>query len=100
MDREIRLSKTYEALDFLERELADKQKWLVRRYRRALRGDRRNWREQRELRDELRVATRGIQQACVALLVERMNELAHHYRENKAEIDNLRWQLSVVRKPV
>jgi hypothetical protein len=100
MEREIRLAKLYEALDFLERELAVKQKWLVRRYRKALRGDRRNWREQRELRDELRVATRGIQQACVTLLVERLNELARRYRENKADIDRLRWQLSVVRKPV
>jgi hypothetical protein len=102
MEREIRLAKLYEALDFLEREFGEKQKqkWLVRRYRNALRGDRRNWREQRELRNELRVATRGIQQACVALLVERMNELARHYRENKAEIENLRWELSVVRKPL
>jgi hypothetical protein len=100
MEREIRRSKLYEALDFLERELDDKQKWLVRRYRNALSGDRRNWREQRELREELGVVTRGIQQACVALLLDRMNELACHFRENKAEIDDLRWQLSIVREPV
>jgi hypothetical protein len=36
----------------------------------------------------------------VALVVECMNELARRYRENKAEIATLRWQLSVVRKPV
>jgi hypothetical protein len=36
----------------------------------------------------------------VALLVSRMNELARRFRENKREIDNLRWQLSIVRKPV
>src|SRR5262245_35924046 len=53
-----------------------------------------------EARDELRVATRGIQQACVALLVDRMNELARTYRTNKTKIDKLRWQLSVVRKAV
>src|SRR5262245_18664968 len=79
---------------------SEKQKWLVRRYRHALRGDRRNWREQKELQEELRVPARGIQQACAALLGDRMNELARRYRENKAEIDNLRWQLSVVRKPM
>ena len=43
--------------------------------------------------------TRGIQQAYAAL-VGRLNELAHQYRENKAEIDDLRWQLSGLRKPV
>jgi len=37
---------------------------------------------------------------CAALLVARMNELARRFSENKAEIDNLRWQLSIVRKPV
>ena len=98
MERKIRRSKLYEALDFLEKAL--ERKWLVRRYRNALKGDRRTWREQQELRDELRVAARGIQQACMPLLVDRMNELAHRYRENKPEINKLRWQLSVVRKPV
>jgi hypothetical protein len=29
-----------------------------------------------------------------------MNELAVGLRENKAEIDHLRWQLDVVRRPV
>jgi hypothetical protein len=37
---------------------------------------------------------------CAALLLARMNGLARRFRENKAQIDNLRWQLSVVRKPV
>jgi hypothetical protein len=31
------------------------------------------------------LATRGIQQACVSLLVDRMNELARCYRENKPQ---------------
>jgi len=96
-EREIRRPKLYEALDFLEGALD--RKWLVRRYRRALIGDRRNWREKEELRETLRVAARGIQYACAALLVARMNKLARGFRENKAEIDNLRWQLSIVRKP-
>ncbi len=29
-----------------------------------------------------------------------IKQTARRYRENKAEIDNLRWQLSVVRKRV
>ena len=66
----------------------------------ALVGDRRNWREKEELRETLRVAARGIQYTCAALLVTRMNELARRFRDNKAEINNLRWQLSAVRKPV
>jgi ribosomal protein S15P/S13E len=45
-------------------------------------------------------AVSGIQHACAALLVARMNELARRFRENKSEIANLRWQLSIVRKPV
>lgn len=98
MEREIRRPKLYEALDFLEQ--AIDRKWLVRRYRHALVGDRRTWREKEELRETLRVAARGIQHACAGLLVPRINELAHRFRENKSEIDNLRWQLSIVRKPV
>ena len=35
----------------------------------------------------LRVAVRGIQYACAALIVDRMNEVARCYRENKAEIE-------------
>jgi hypothetical protein len=38
----------------------------------------------------LRVATRGIQQACIPLLVDKMNDLAVNFREKKAEIDHLR----------
>ena len=96
--REIRRPKLYEALNFLEQSL--EQKWLVRRYRRELRGDRRNDREKTELREALRVATRGIQQACVVLLVDKINELAVGFRENKPEIDKLRRQLDIVRRPV
>jgi hypothetical protein len=44
--------------------------------------------------------TRGIQQACAAALVDKMNDLADCFRENKVEIDYLRWQLDVVRRPV
>ena len=64
------------------------------------RGDRRNEREKEQLREALRIATRGIQQACAALLVDKLNELAVRFRKNKAEIDHLRWQLDVVRRPV
>jgi hypothetical protein len=64
------------------------------------RGDRRNNREKEEFREILRVATRGIQFACVKLIVRRLNELAIHLRENKALIDNLRLQLAMVRRPV
>ncbi len=80
--REIRRPKLYEALDFLEQSI--EPAWLIKRYRRELRGDRRNDREKTELREALRVATRGIQQACIVLLVDKMNELAAGFRENKA----------------
>ena len=90
--------KLYEALDFLERTI--ERKWLVNRYRRELRGDRKTDRQKNQLREALRVATRGIQQACVPLLVDKLNELASQFRENKAEINHLRWQLDVVRRPV
>ena len=64
------------------------------------RGDRRNNREKEEFREILRVTTRGIQFACVKLIVRRLNELAIHFRENKGLIDNLRLQLAIVRRPV
>ena len=96
--REIRRPKLYEALDFLAQSLD--QKWLVRRYRRGLIGDRRDYREKEEQRETLRIAIRGIQQACVAFLLRRMNDLAVQYRDNKTEIDKLRGQLSIVRKAV
>jgi hypothetical protein len=64
------------------------------------RGDRRNNREKEEPREILRATTRGIQFACVKLIVRRLNELAVHFRENKASIDNLRLQLAIVRRPV
>lgn len=51
-------------------------------------------------REQLRVAFRGIQQACVERLLAELNELGLHYRENKVAIDKLRRQLAVVRQPV
>ena len=57
-------------------------------------------REKEELREILRVTTRGIQFACVTLIVRRLNEFAIHFRENKPSIDNLRLQLALVCRPV
>ena len=54
----------------------------------------------KSLREILRATTRGIQFACVRLIVRRLNELALHFRENKPSIDNLRLQLAIVRRPV
>jgi hypothetical protein len=45
-------------------------------------------------------AALGIQQSTEALLVNKLNELAVRLRENRTEIDNLRRQLSILRKPV
>jgi len=45
-------------------------------------------------------AALGIQQSTEALLVNKLNELAIRLRENRTEIDNLRRQLSIMRKPV
>ena len=56
--------------------------------------------EKEELREILRVTTRGIQFACVKVIVRRLNELAIHFRDNKPSIDNLRLQLMIVRRPV
>jgi hypothetical protein len=97
--REIRRPKLYEALTFLDLFL-DKKNWLVRRYRYALRGDCRNRREKMEQREKLRVRFRGIQQACVEIMLAEINELARHYRENKPAIDKFRRQLAVVRRPI
>ena len=99
-EREIRRPKLYESLDFLEQQLDEKSIWLVRRYRRELRWDRRDNRQKEELREILRVTTRGIQFACVKVIVRRLNELAIHFRENMPSIDNLRLQLAMVRRPV
>ena len=93
--KEIRRSKLYEALDFLEKELD--RKWPAIRYRRALRGDRRNAEELQELEQELRVAIRHIQSACMATIVKRMNELATNFRENRPKIESLRAQLSKIK---
>jgi hypothetical protein len=99
-EREIRRPKLYESLEFLESQLEEKSRWLVRRYRRELRWDRRTNEEQEELRKILGATTRGIQFACVKLIVRRLNELAIHFRENKPSIDNLRLQLAMVRRSV
>ena len=97
--RNIQTPKLYEALDYLE-ELLEKKNWLVRRYRRALRGDRRDNRAKEDLLEELIVTTRGFQLACAELIVNRMNELAFSFRENKIKIDRLRRVLELVRQPV
>ena len=99
-EREVRRPKLYESLDFLEKQLDEKSRWLVSRYLRELRWDRRTNGEQEELREILRATTRGIQFACVKLIVRRLNELAIHFRENKPSIDNLRLQLAMVRRSV
>ena len=97
--REIREPELYDALAFLEQYFV-KKSWLVRRYRNALRGDTRNRREKMEQRERLRIRFRGIQQACVDLIVSKMNELAREYRKNKPAIDELRKQLAVVRRRI
>jgi hypothetical protein len=97
--REIRRPPLYEALTFLDHFL-ERKNWLVRRYRNALRGDTRNQRERMVQREALRVAFRGIQQACVEIILAEINNLALHYRENKPAIDKLLQQLPVVRRPV
>lgn len=95
--KEIRRSKLYEALDFLEKELD--RKWPAIQYRRALRGDRRNDEEVEELHQELRLVSRQLQNACAATILKRMNELAVGFRENRSRIEALRAQLSKVKKP-
>ena len=47
---------------------------------RELSGDRRDEWEKNQLREALRVATRGFQQMCAAVLVNKMSELAVRYR--------------------
>jgi hypothetical protein len=97
--REIRKPELYAALTFLDQFLGRKN-WLVRRYRNALRGDARNQREKLEQRERLRVRFRGIQQACVEIMLAELNDRALHYRENKPAIDALRRQLAIVRRPI
>jgi hypothetical protein len=96
--KEICRSKLYEALDFLERELD--RKWPAVRYRSALRGDRRNDDERKQLRRELRTATRQIQTACVSTIVKRLNKLAAKFRENRPRIEALRAQLSKIKNRI
>jgi hypothetical protein len=97
--REIRMPELYEALTFLD-QLLGKRNWLVRRYRNSLRGDTRNHREKLDQREKLRVCFRGIQHACVEILLAEINDLARRYRENRPRIDVLRRQLAVVQRPV
>ena len=97
--REIRRPMLYEALTFLDQFL-ERKNWLVRRYRYALRGDTRNQRERIEQREKLRARFRGIQRACVEMILAEINELARHYRENKAAIDKLCQRLAVVRRSI
>jgi hypothetical protein len=96
--KEIRIAKLYEALDFLEEtNLDEKSAWLVRRYRRELRWDRRDYREKVELQETLRVTTRGIQHACAALLPNRMN--APLFITAKTN-DKLRGEFRIVKRKV
>ena len=62
--------------------------------------DTRNYREKLEQREKLRVRFRGIQHACVEILLAEINDLAQRYRENRPRIDALRRQLGVVRWPI
>jgi hypothetical protein len=94
--KEIRRSKLYQALDFLEKGLD--RNWPAVRYRRALRGDRRNDDEREELRQELRAATRQVQTACVVTILKRMNNLAANFRENRPKIEALRKQLLTLKR--
>jgi len=96
---EIRTPELYDALSFLD-QFFGRKNGLVGRYRNALRGDTRNQREKMEQRENLRVRFRGIQQACVDIILAEINELALQYRANKPSIDGLRRQLNVVRRPI
>lgn len=99
LQRNVQTPKLFEALTYLEEHL-DKA-WLVRRYRHALRGDCRDWRDRKEKRERLRVAARGIQQACGEHIIKEINSLAaKNYRANKRKIDSLRKMLAIVLKPV
>lgn len=93
INRSLRLSITWRIYSKTETGWCEK-------YRRSLRGDRRTDREKAELREELIVATRSVQRACAELIVDRMNELAFSFRENKIKIDRLRRVLEIVRQPV
>jgi hypothetical protein len=82
--REIRRPKLYEALEFLEQTI--EPKWLVKRYGRELSGAGATIGKKTRSVKLLRTATRGIQQACATLLLDKLNELAIHFRGNKSEI--------------
>jgi hypothetical protein len=51
-------------------------------------------------REKLRVCFRGVQQACVEVLLAEINGLARRYQANNPAIDKLRRQLVIVNKPV
>ena len=95
--REIRRSKLYEALDFLE---ALNRAEVARSQIPAGISMGPAHRTKEQLREILRTTTRGIQQSCVGNLVDRLIELGLQYRENKLEIEELRRQLAIVRKTV
>jgi uncharacterized NAD(P)/FAD-binding protein YdhS len=97
-EREIRRAKLYEALESLEKNIDAPV--LLRQYRRALQGDRPEEWQKEQLHQILRAAVVGIQRAAAASLLKKMNGLSVRFRENRAEIDNLRRQLSVVRNTV
>jgi hypothetical protein len=97
-EREIRRAKLYEALEFLEKNIDAPV--LLRQYRRALQGARPEEWQKEQLHQILRAAVVGIQRAAAASLLKKMNGLSVRFRENRAEIDNLRRQLSVVRNTV
>jgi hypothetical protein len=99
LEHDGRVIKLYEALTFLEERLKPRG-WLAKRYRNELRWDCRNIREKQQKRERLRVMARGVQLACIDLIVEEMNELGRDFRKNKAGIDKLRRMLEIVRRPV
>jgi peptidoglycan hydrolase CwlO-like protein len=66
----------------------------------ALRGDRRNDEEMHELQQELRAATRQIQNASIATILKRMNQLATDFLQNNSKIEALRTQLSKIKNRI
>ena len=96
---EVRTAEVYAALSAV-RDLISKE-WLARRYSEALIPHPETYREKQRQREKLRRAARGIQQACAAIIVREMNDLASfQYRKNKPQIDKLRRQLTVILRPI
>lgn len=97
--REVRTAEVYAALSAV-RDVISKE-WLARRYSEALIPHPETYREKQRQREKLRRTARGIQQACAAMIVREMNDLASfQYRKNKPEIDELRRQLTVILRPI